>query len=201
MRRYKLLCIAFLVVTSAGLVFAKDSAEKQVDSYENSSVLVEAFMVQVSTEALVEVGVNPISQSPENISILKIIACLDDAQKAEILSGAKVNCRNNNESEIRNEDRIYIKIGTGDTFHFESYSSGRALTASPRIQLDGRIQLEASYSDTIITLNEDPAAPPAQASYDWSGVLTLKTGIPAIAGATQNDDTVTFLILTATIQN
>jgi hypothetical protein len=55
-----------------GTAFCEEQAQKAPDPYENTSVLVEAFVVRVSNAALAEAGVNPIGQSPEGISILKI---------------------------------------------------------------------------------------------------------------------------------
>ena len=176
-------------------------AEKQLDPYEDMSVLVEAFMVRVSAEVLAEVGVNPIGQAPEGISILKILACLDNPEKAEVISAAKVNCRHNNESRVKKEDRFYIKRELEGSVELKQYSSGKTFEVMPRIQPEGSIRLEAAYSDLIIIENEDPMIPPAETTYDWSGALALQSGIPAIAGAAQDDDMVIFLILTATIQN
>jgi hypothetical protein len=176
-------------------------APKESDPYENTSVLVEAFMVRVSTEALAEVGVKSIGQSPEGISILKILACLDDIKKAEVISGAKVNCQHNNESGVKKEDRIYIKRESGNSIDLEQYSSGKTFKVMPRIKADRNIRLEAAYSDLIIIENEDEAIPPTQINYDWNGVLVVKSGIPIIAGATQNRNSATILILTATIQD
>ena len=42
-----------------GTAFCNNQAEKQPEPYENTSVLVEAFVVRVSTEALTEMEVNP----------------------------------------------------------------------------------------------------------------------------------------------
>lgn len=183
--------------------------DKEVDPYENTSVLVEAFMVRVSTEALAEVGVNSIGQAPESISILKILSCLDDPEKAEVISGAKVAARNKNQAVSKNSETFYIKRESVNndspidekSVTFDPYSSGKNFTVIPRIQPDGTIRLEATYSDTGIIENDDRTIPPVQLRYDWSGVLSMESGIPMIAGASQNNDTMTFLILTATIQD
>jgi hypothetical protein len=168
---------------------------KEANPYENTSVLIEAFVVRVSTAALAELGVNPIGQAPEGISILKILACLDDAEKGEVVSGAKVTARHNNEARTKNNETFYIKR--------ESVSTAmgkQGPVESKRIQPKGDIRLEASYSDSGIIENEDQSIPPTKIGYDWGGVLTMSSGQPVIAGAAQNEDNVTFLILTATIQ-
>ncbi|MHC4855364.1 MAG: hypothetical protein ACYS72_03055, partial [Planctomycetota bacterium] len=185
---------------------------KEANPYENTSVLIEAFVVRVSTAALAELGVNPIGQAPEGISILKILACLDDAEKGEVVSGAKVTARHNNEARTKNNETFYIKRESVSTamgkqgpvesksVTFDAYSSGKSFSVVPRIQPKGDIRLEASYSDSGIIENEDQSIPPTKIGYDWGGVLTMSSGQPVIAGAAQNEDNVTFLILTATIQ-
>jgi len=213
MHRTKIAFVAMMVLVLTGPVFGEAAGEKQPDPYANASVLVEAFVVRVSTEALAEAGVNPMGQSPEGISILKILSCLDDPEKAEVISGAKVMAGHNDEARTKNRDTFYIKRESVSTamekqgpvesksITFDSYSSGKTFEAVPRIQSEGTIRLEASYSDSGIIENEDQTIPPTLINYDWSGVLVLQSGIPAIVGAAQDDETITFLILTATIQD
>jgi hypothetical protein len=186
---------------------------KKSDPYENTSILVEAFMVRVSTDALAEAGVNPIGQSPEGISILKILSCLDNPDNAEVISGSKVTAGHKHEAQVRNEETFYIKresvnVSMGKqgpveskNVRFDNYSSGKRFNVVPRIQSDDKIRLEASYSDTGIVENEDETIPPTQLNYDWSGIIVLESGIPMIASASQNGDATIFLILTATIQD
>ena len=213
LRKKELIIILLVGMCCLGTAFCADKAEKQPDPFENTSVLVEAFMVRVSTEALAEVGINPIGQAPEGISILKILACLEDPEKAVVISGAKAMARSNGRAESSSEETFYIKTENVNTMQtpegpietkdisFDKYRSGKAFEAVPRIQSDKSIRLQAEYSYTGIIENEDAMTPPTTISYDWSGVLVLRSGIPAIASAAQNDDSVTLLILTATIQD
>jgi hypothetical protein len=189
-----------------------EAGETQADPYENISVLVEAFLVRVSTEALAEVGVNPIGQSPEGISVLKILSCLDDVEEGEVISGSKLMTRHGSRSGMSNRDTFYIKrekinirqtpegpLETKDV-RFESYESGVRFEVNPRVQEDG-IWLNYEYSDSGVDENEDEMSPPDMFGYDWEGNLSVRSGQPIIAGAAQNEDSVTFLILTATIQD
>lgn len=213
LRKKEMITILLIGVCCLGTAFCEGKVEKQPDPFENTSVLVEAFMVRVSTEALVEAGVNPIGQSPEGISIAKILSCLEDPEKAEVISGAKVMARNNEHSESSNKETFCIKTENVNTMQtpqgpvetkdiqFNEYSSGKTFTAVPLIRTEESIRLEATYSYFGFIENEDQTIPPTRISYDWSGVLVLRSGVPAIASATQDDETVTFLILTATIQD
>ncbi|MHC5138464.1 MAG: hypothetical protein ACYSOF_01010 [Planctomycetota bacterium] len=156
-------------------------APKQADPYENTSVLVEAFVVRVSTEALAEAGVNPIGQSPEGVSILKILSCLDDAERGEVVSGAKLTARNGKEARVKDEKHIYVKSERGNSVSYQAFECGKNFGITARF--------------------EDKETPPTISSNNWVGVVTMSAGKPVIAGAAQDDDTVTFLILTATIQD
>lgn len=186
---------------------------KEADPYDNTSVLLEAFVVRVSTAALAEVGVNPVGQAPEGISILKILACLSDPEKAQVISGAKVTGGHNQRSKVSSNDTIYLKkeqdipISPEATkvkrqmVEINPYNSGRTFSIIPQIQSDENIQVEATFSYSGIVENEDQTIPPAKIGYDWTGVVTAYSGKPVITSAAQTDENVTFLILTATIQD
>jgi len=188
-------------------------APKEADPFEDTSVLVEAFVVRVSTEALAEVGVNPIGQAPEGISILKILACLNDPDEAEVISGAKVTAVQNKQARIENRKTLYVKKETGrqtvtkqgpvagSEISINSYDSGRTFSIVPHVQTDGPIRVEATFSYSGIVINEDKSMPPGHISFDWSGVITAHSGKPVIASAVQDEENITFLILTATIQD
>lgn len=176
-------------------------AEKQPDPYKNTSVLVEAFVVRVSTEALAEAGVNPIGQSPAGISILKIMSCLDDPEKAEVFSGAKVMVRHRNEGKVQNRNTLYVKRQNTSGDDYKAYSNGISLEASIRIGEEKAVGLEYTFSASLFEENKDNASPPDKYAFDWSGLISVRSGNPVIAGAVQNDEAVTFLILCAIIQD
>jgi hypothetical protein len=188
-------------------------APKQADPYENTSVLVEAFVVRVSTEALAEAGVNPIGQSPEGVSILKILSCLDDAERGEVVSGAKLTARNGKEARVKDEKHIYVKSERGNSVSYQAFECGKNFGITARFNSDKAITVEYAYFESSFEENEDKETPPTTSSNNWVGVVTMSAGKPVIAGAVtmsagkpviagaaQDDDTVTFLILTATIQ-
>lgn len=188
---------------------------KEADSFENTSVLVEAFMVEVSNDALAEVGVNPIGQAPDGISILKILACLNDTEKAEVISGTKAMACHNQSTKISNNNTYYFKVEQGKeeefrkpkpavitrSFTINSCDSDREFEVVPHIQKDDRIRLQANFSYSEMAENEDQMIQPDEIRFVWRGVLAAESGKPVVAGAAQNDESVVFLILTATIQN
>lgn len=180
---------------------------QQDDPYKNTSVLVEAFVVEVQNAALAEAGVNPLGQAPEGITPLKILWCLKDDDKGQVISGAKVACRHEGESKTRTSNRFHIKreVTTPGpqpvtNVSFDEYSSGTTFTVMPTVKNDSMLSLTFSYAQSGITEQEDKTSPPDTFTYDWQGRLTLRTGKPVIAAAVQGERTTTFLVLTATIQ-
>lgn len=207
----KLFVVLLVSVCCFSLGFCGES-EKQVDPYENTSILVEAFVVRVSTEALAEVGVSPIGQAPDGISVLKIAACLSDLDQGEVLSGAKVNCRHRNGSETKDRQTHYIaherknvtKTSEGPVesteITYKAYQSGTNFEVRAYLKSQEKISLEYNFSFSTFDESEGKQSPPDLYSFDWNGILIAQPGMPIIAGAGQNDESVTFLILCATIQ-
>jgi hypothetical protein len=183
--------------------------EKTPDPFADTSVLVEAFMVRISTDALAEVGVSSIGQSPEGISILKILACLADPENGEVFSGAKVNSVQGRGAESKQTKKFYVKrekqtrtrdgkIATSEVY--DGYSAGKSFTASPYLISSDEINIYFVYHENFLEIGEDKAAPPDTYSYDLESKAKAKTGVPVVAGAWQDEESVVFLILTATIQ-
>ncbi|MDH4203660.1 MAG: hypothetical protein OEV87_12320 [Phycisphaerae bacterium] len=175
-------------------------APKEADPYDNTSVLVEAFVVRVSTEALAELDVNSIGQSPEGISILKILACLDDPEKGKVVSGTKLAARNGKHASLNNTERVYVKTERGDSVNYTEFESGKRFDVSVSIETETAVSAEYRYSESSFDETEDDEVPPTTLSNEWMGEVILSTGKAIVAGAAQDDDTITFLILTATIQ-
>ena len=196
-----------------GTAFCNNQAEKQPDPYENTSVLVEAFVVKVSTEALTEMEVNPIGQGPGGVSIIKILACLDTPEKAEVLSGAKVQSSHSREAKSQHQERVYVKIESSKvvkekdgprevkSVRYDDYDAGITLSIRPFVISDGKVRIEFNYEESNFELADDDSAPPTIFDYELGGRIVSQSGIPAIAGAVQDDESITLLILTATIQD
>ena len=196
-----------------GTAFCNNQAEKQPEPYENTSVLVEAFVVRVSTEALTEMEVNPIGQGSEGVSIIKILACLDNPEKAEVLSGVKVQSLHDREAKSEQLKRVYVKKESSNvvkgqdgprevkSVRYDDYDARITLSIWPFIISDGKVRIQFNYEESNFELADDESVPPTIFSYEWIGEIVARSGIPTIAGAVQTDDSMTFLILTVTIQD
>lgn len=78
------------------------------DPYKDSTILVEAFVVEVRLSALYDLGVSPIGEKPNSVSIENIMRCLQD-DDARIISGAKVAVKQREQGTTESEQRIYLE--------------------------------------------------------------------------------------------
>ena len=83
---------------------------------------------------------------------------------------------------------------------YASLDTGKTLGATAFVNPSGEIYVSFSFKES--TYRNTAAAeelPPNTISREWSGAVRLYAGRPAIAGATQNEETVVFLIISADI--
>jgi len=215
--RFFCACI-FISAFCVNSLWAEEKAAPPPDPYANAQVLVEAFVVEVNTAGLQEVGVNPISQGPDGITIAKLAACLQKDKSAKVISGVKVSVRQNEEGSSEEGRTIYYKRTnksvtivdnkpvTSVSVQFSPYDFNKHLGTRAIIQPDKSIVVEYDYGEHGVTpdlMHYDPndGTLPNNYSYQWRGRLSLTSGKPAIVGATQNENRVVFLVLTATAQN
>jgi len=208
MRHFLSVTLVSAVLCLSPVICHAAQAEQQDNPYENTSIFVEAFVVDVQNSALAEAGVNPIGQSPEGVTPLKILWCLKDADKASVISGAKLTALNSGQAQCETSGTIYIRRENGQakdgreaSVSYAAYNSRQGFTVRPVIVDGQKVYCQYTYSLSGIETSEDKASPPDQMSYNWAGALTAPSGSPVIAGAMQDENVTTFLILTATIQN
>lgn len=196
-------CIAASVLFVSSL-WAEETSPPP-DPYADAQALVEAFVVKVSTATLKEMGVDPLGQGSNEVSILKLSACLQK-DTAHVVSGAKVFIRQKKNGVSKESKTVYYKSVFGSGVTFSPYEFRKELAGSAVIRSDRKVTVEYIYSESGVTpdINHyDPndAAPTNPYNYSWKSQLVLVPGQPVIAGAIQNQDHVIFLVLTATIQN
>jgi hypothetical protein len=207
-----------ICVCCARVVWAEEKAAPPPDPYANVRILVEAFVVEVSTAGLQDVGVNPIGAGTDGITVAKLAACLMN-ESANVISGAKVSAKQNEKGTSKeNRTIIYKQINkstamvidgkpvTGIGVRYSDYDFIKQLSVSPVIRPDRSIAVGYSYEEGGVTpdvehYDPNDETPPSRYAYSWDGRLSLVSGHPVIAGAAQNKDRVVFLILTATVQN
>jgi hypothetical protein len=202
-----ILCMAFL--TNQSIEPTADAQAKQApkadDPYQNMCVLTEAFVVEVDLSELYKQGVSPIGQKPNSVSVENILKCLDARDIAQVTTGVKVAVPSGHHGEAKIRETIRkIPVPSGrkvpGPVRYTNYEIGKTFRATASVRPDGEILMSFDFSETTYrNIPSTDETPPNAISREWSGTVNLKAGRPAIAGATQNEETAVFLILSADI--
>lgn len=215
--------IAILVgVVFCGLLLPGDSAGPSAkaqagqklqteDPYKDSRVLVEAFVVEVKLSALCDLGVSPIGQKPNSVSVENILKCLGNDDLAQVTAGAKLALGQQQRGSTKATETTYVErqrpvpAGKGRagsvSRSFQSYSIGKTFDAQVTIRQDGRVFVGFTFSqNTVDKAGLESDAPPATITREWLGSVCLEAGKPSIVGAMQNEQVVAFLIVSADIR-
>lgn len=211
-----LICVMSCVLFLAGHLVGPTAeaqakkAEQVEDPYKNSTVLVEAFVVDVKLSALYDLGVSPIGQKPNSVSIENILKCLQDEDSAGVSTGAKVVLQQKQSASTESKETIYrgrqapIKVGSNRVVSrsYQSYNISSSFRASVNILPDSRIFVSFDFNqfgvEKVASMND---VPPTTITREWSGTVCLEAGKPSIAGATQGEQKAVFLILCADIKS
>lgn len=211
-----LICVMSCVLFLAGHLVGPTAeaqakkAEQIEDPYKNSTVLVEAFVVDVKLSALYDLGVSPIGQKPNSVSIENILKCLQDEDSAGVSTGAKVVLQQKQSASAESKETIYrerqapIKVGSNRVVSrsYQSYNISSSFGASVNILPDSRIFVSFDFNqfgvEKVASMND---MPPTIITREWSGTVCLEAGKPSIAGATQGEQKAVFLILCADIKS
>lgn len=187
-------------------------AEQVEDPYKNSTVLVEAFVVEVKLSALYDLGVSPIGQKPNSVSIENILKCLQDEDSAQVSTGAKVVVQQKQSGSAESKETIYkeqqrpIKTREGRNMPvsrtFQSYDISRSFDTLVNILPDSKIFVSFNFEQFAVEkVSSKNDVQPTTVKREWSGTVCLEAGKPSIAGSTQDEQKVVFLILCADIKS
>jgi len=207
-------CALFLAGHSAGpnAQAQTKQPEKIEDPHEDATVLAEAFVVEVKLSALYELGVSPIGQTPNSVSMAEILKCLQDPDIAQVTAGAKVAVSHKRRGQMSSTETRYvqreeiIQSSSGDkaplsTKRFESYDIGTQFEAEASITPDGKISVYFEFTQSTMDLFLKKDGPPNLMTRQWESAVCLEAGKPSLVGATQNEETAAFLIICADIKS
>ena len=180
---------------------------READPYANRTVLVEAFVVEMDLAALYGMGVNPLGQAPDSVSVANLLDYLERGEKASVLVGAKaaaVHGTNRNTAR-RTETRYYPKTklintssGKKETVDYRAYEDGETLAITPYVLSEEAIRLSYSFDYSGPRTVQQPGETPlSTVSWSWDGTSSLRVGQPRIVGATQDAEGAIFFVLTA----
>lgn len=194
-----------LMVVPASVVHGQQEPAKQ---QEETTILVEAYLVQVSSEAMSQAGIAVVPQnSNESATVLKLLQCMVEPQNGRVISSAGAAVKMNNEAQTSSQKKHYISRKvisrkTGDeSVTFDSYSTGTAFNVVLHDMNDGRIQISFEYSYTGLdvpsetNLTQDPPADTVEFSAQSSLAIPLDKTI--IISNSQQQDAYMFFILRA----
>jgi len=172
-----------------------------VNAFENESVLVEAFVVEVNLPALAEQSVSPIGRQPHAVAVADILKCLDGGQ-ARVVGGGKVATHDRAKTAFKTERTIYVRRARGTAqVDYSPYASGGRLAVDVEPVTETAVSAGFTFTSARFTQKQaDADVPPVTENWEWSGAVVLRLGEPRIAGATQDGETAIFLLLVANSQ-
>jgi len=184
------------------------NAQPQQEKPSTDSVLVEAYLVQVSNMALAASGTALLQ---EDIGITKLLWCMKDPNGGKVLSMARVSSRNNDTAQSGTSKTVYISHTTTrapttenaiTSTTYQPYNSRNEIEARPYINEDGRIVLQLKFRCEDFTeskAGEEQQAPPGKLGYDFDSTITIKPNQPMIVGGMQSGDSSLFLVVRAEV--
>lgn len=184
-------------------------ALKAENPHQDACVLVEAFVVEVDLSELYKQGVSPIGQKPDSVSVENILKCLDKKDIAQVTTGIKVAVPSGHNGKGKITETIYKKLqvavpsgrNVSSSVRYANYDIGKTFTATASVRPSGKILISFDFSESKFrNMSSTDDTPPNSINRNWSGTVNLHAGRPAIAGATQNEETAVFLILCADIK-
>ncbi|MFH1370675.1 MAG: hypothetical protein ABII09_05245 [Planctomycetota bacterium] len=179
-----------------------DAQEKVENPYKGARVLVEALLVEVKLEAMENAGVGLLSEKPA--SAAKILDIIKDKNAGRIQTCQKLALVSPGRGRMETSGRIDVPSSqdpNGKITSWRQYDIGSAINANLEIDPDGRIFI--SFKMDIRTLGNDSKAEnqsPDVLSCTWDSTVSLKSGIPIIAGGLEGKGKMTYLILRADIE-
>lgn len=188
-----------------------DKAQPPQEKPSTDSVLVEAYLVEVSNAALASSGtaVLPGDGKKDAVSITKLLWCMKDPNGGKVADMARVICRTGDEAKNAVAKTVYVKqvstqvSTTGhpiESVTYRSYDSKSEISATARIGEEGLIRLRLRFMCEEI--DADKAAegtPPGRLAYSFDSIIIVRPNQPMIVGGMQSGDSSLFLIVRAEI--
>ena len=206
------LCIAFVAGRSIGPAAEAQVKQTEIteDPHQDVCILVEAFVVEVNLSELYKQGVSPIGQKPDSVSVENILKCLNAKDIAKVTTGVKVAIQSGQRGETKITETVYIErqapVPSGRNVsvpvRYTNYDIGKTFRATASVRPSSEILVSFNFDEsTYLNITSTDATPPTTVNRGLSGAVNLHAGRPAIAGATQNEETAVFLILCADIKD
>jgi hypothetical protein len=204
---YLALLLAIVLVVAQGAIANKADTKSLSKAYEGEKILVEAILIEAKLSALYDSDEEPITDSPESVTIPKLLWCLRNEGNGKIISNAKLNIDANTKGHVSFGKRDYLpskKEVTGkdqEGYQITQYQwiqENTNFTASGRAVDDKKISLNFSFKyispeDTY----QEKTGNLFEGNFDSEGSVTLEKKEPEIVSMARISETAVFLILCA----
>jgi len=203
-----ILCVVLLAAASAD---DKPQPPQPPEKPSTDSVLVEAYLVEVSNAALAASGtaVLPGDGKKESVSIIKLLWCMKDPNGGKVADMARVICRTGDEAKNAVAKTVYVKqistqvATTGhpiESVRYNAYDSKSEISATARIGEEGLIRLRLRFMCEEFDADKSAeGTPPGKLAYSFDSIIVVKPNQPMIVGGMQSGDSSLFLIVQAEI--
>jgi len=188
------LCLAGQVAAPTG------QTAQHEDPYRNSVVLLEVLVVEAQTSQLHDLGVPTFSHGSKSIKVDNIFKCLE-AKAAAVT--ASITMEVGNKERAKTDSIIREGFYTGRSNPTLEYADfGPSLVAEVQVMSRTKVSVELTFKHSVLTEDKPHAdkGRPAIIEKNWYGRVCLTAGEPTLIGAAQNEETVSFLIVTAHIK-
>jgi len=206
---FSFLLIALTVVPASVVHARQEPTEQELAALlEKKSVLVEAYLLQVSNEALSAAGVAPVPQnSTESATVLKLLQCMVEPENGRVISSAGVTVKINDEAETSSKKTRYLprkkmsktSKGTVESVSYSSYSTSVDFNVRLYDMNDDRIRMSFEYKyrglDTSSEACVSQESPPDTVEFSAQSSPTIPLDKAIIISSSQEEGTSMFFIL------
>ena len=200
--------LAAYCIFSAGICTAQTprNGDKSAEQKE-VRIVVEAFVVEVKLAVLYESGADILSDSPNPVTMTKLLWCLSDENNAKVTGTAKVIAENGRSGSMSVSEKEFIPLkktvtqAEGVPYELTEYcwvENSIHFETNARIEGDGKIKVEFALSQRTpgsVFLRKKGIL--KEATRQWESNIQLDPGKPRIVSSSQNEDIAVFLILCA----
>ncbi|MBN2136703.1 MAG: hypothetical protein JW720_02745 [Sedimentisphaerales bacterium] len=185
---------------SAGRVAPVKVVSKLEDPHKDLVVMVEASMVEIPLSELYSAGMPVISEGGKAVSVEHILECLKKPKSGVVKAGAKLAVSHGAVAETVSVIHQAYYAGPPTDRQLQYQDVGTSAKVKVRILSEDKISVEISFEHSGLDkgeLNGDTGDTIIERN--WTGSLTVDAGEPTIVGATQDENTGVFLIITVNI--
>ena len=208
-----LLCTALILIyipNTAPAALANEVASKSLGkNSKGQTIIVEAILVEAELSALYESTDEPVTESPNSVTLPKLLWCLRNENNGKVLANTKLTIQQEKEARVGFNQRQYAPIkkqvtGKDQEYYMTEYQwleENVEFAATASVQTDEKITLNflfkyATPEQPRNTNSEDTF----ESHYTSKSSITLSKKQPEIISMARLSRTAVFLVLCADVQ-